>query len=150
MNLKKTIEDDIKKAMLAKDKAKLTALRGIKAAILLAETEKGASSDLNQDAEIKLLMKAAKQRKDAADLYEENGRLDLATAERAELEIINQYLPQQLSEEELKEELKTIIAQVGASGPQDMGKVMGAATSKLAGRADGKMISFHVKNLLQS
>ncbi len=149
MNLKKTIEDDIKKAMLAKDKARLTALRGIKSAILLAETEKGASSELNQDAEIKLLMKAAKQRKDAADLYEENGRADLAATERAELEVINEFLPHQLSEEELRQALEKIIAQVGATGPQDMGKVMGAATSQLAGKADGKAISMQVKNLLQ-
>lgn len=149
MNLKKTIEEDIKKAMLAKDKERLRALRGIKAAILLAETEKGASSELDQAAEMKLLVKAAKQRKDSADLYAAQGREDLAAVEQAELDVINQYLPQQLSEEELKEELKKIIAQVGATGPQDMGKVMGAATSKLAGRADGKLISGHVKNLLQ-
>ncbi len=150
MSLKKTIEDDIKKAMLAKNKERLTALRGIKAAILLAETEKGASSELSQDAEIKLLMKAAKQRKDAADLYEENGRVDLAATERAELEVISEFLPHQLSDDELREELKKIIAEVGASGPQDMGKVMGAATSRLAGKADGKAISSQVKNLLQS
>lgn len=149
MNLKTTIEGDIKKAMLAKDKEKLKALRSIKAAILLAETEKGASTELNREAEIKLLVKAAKQRKDSADLYEENGRDDLAAAERSELEVINQYLPQQLSEDELKIELQKIISQMGASGPQDMGKVMGAATSQLAGRADGKLISLHVKNLLK-
>lgn len=149
MSLKKTIEDDIKKAMLAKNKERLTALRGIKAAILLAETEKGASSELSQDAEIKLLMKAAKQRKDAADLYEEKGRADLAATERAELEVINEFLPRPLSDDELKEELKKIIAEVGASGPQDMGKVMGAATTRLAGKADGKAISSQVKNLLQ-
>lgn len=149
MNLKQTIEADIKQAMLAKDKDKLRALRGIKAAILIAETEKGASNELDKEAEMKLLSKAAKQRKDSAALYEEKGRDDLAEAERNELEVINNYLPKQLSEEEIKNELKRIIAETGATGPQDMGKVMGAATKELAGIADGKLISFHVKNLLK-
>lgn len=149
MNLKQTIEADIKKAMLAKDKDKLRALRGIKAAILIAETEKGASNELDREAEMKLLSKAAKQRKDSAALYEEKGRDDLAEAERNELEVINNYLPKQLGEEEIKTELKRIIAETGATGPQDMGKVMGAATKELAGIADGKLISFHVKNLLK-
>lgn len=149
MNLKQTIEADIKTAMLAKDKDRLRALRGIKAAILLAETEKGASSELDRDAEIKLLSKAAKQRRDSEALYEENGRNDLAEAEKNELEIINSYLPKQLSEEEIKEVLNKIIAETGASGPQDMGKVMGAATKQLAGQADGKLVSLHVKNLLK-
>lgn len=149
MNLKQTIEADIKKAMLAKDKDKLRALRGIKAAILIAETEKGASNELDREAEMKLLSKAAKQRKDSAALYEEKGRDDLAEAERIELEVINNYLPKQLTEEEIKSELKRIIAETGAAGPQDMGKVMGAATKELAGIADGKLISFHVKNLLK-
>lgn len=149
MNLKQTIEADIKKAMLAKDKDRLRALRGIKAAILLAETEKGASAELDHDAEVKLLSKAAKQRRDSATLYEEKGRNDLAEAEKSELEVINSYLPKQLSEEEIKAVLSKIIADTGASGPQDMGKVMGLATTQLAGQADGKLISLHVKNLLK-
>ena len=149
MNLKQTIEADIKKAMLAKDKDRLRALRGIKAAILLAETEKGASAELDHDGEVKLLSKAAKQRRDSATLYEEKGRNDLAEAERSELEVINSYLPKQLSEEEIKAVLIKIIADTGASGPQDMGKVMGLATTQLAGQADGKLISLHVKNLLK-
>ena len=150
MNLKQNIEADIKTAMLAKDKDRLRALRGIKSLILLAETEKGAGEQLDQDAEMKLLMKAAKQRKDSADLYTDNGREDLAAAERSELEVINSYLPKQLNEDELREELKNIIKEAGATGPQDMGKVMGAASKKLAGRAEGKAISTHVKDLLNS
>ena len=148
MSLKQQIEGDIKKAMLAKQKDELTALRGIKSLILLAETEKGAGHGLSQDQEMKLLMKAAKQRKDSAGLYQEKGRQELADKELLELEVINRYLPQQLSEDELKQELQTVIAESGATGPQDMGKVMGAATKKLAGRADGKTISTMVKALL--
>lgn len=148
MSLKDTINADIKAAMIAKDKGKLTALRAIKSMILLAETEKGNTGDMSEDAEMKLLMKASKQRKDSMDLYRKEGRNDLADQEEAELNVISAYLPKQLSEDELKEELSKIIAQVGASGPQDMGKVMGAATKSLAGRADGKAISALVKTLL--
>ena len=150
MSLKQQIENDIKKAMLAKQKDELTALRGIKSLILLAETEKGAKDTLSQDQEMKILMKAAKQRKDSAELYKEKGRDELASKELLELEVINRYLPKQLSEEELKEELKTIISELGAAGPQDMGKVMGTATKKLAGKADGKTISTMVKVILTS
>ncbi|MCG8323715.1 MAG: GatB/YqeY domain-containing protein [Cytophagales bacterium] len=148
MSLKQQIEGDIKKAMLAKQKDELTALRGIKSLILLAETEKGAQHALSQDQEMKLLMKAAKQRKDSAELYREKGRDELADKELLELEVINRYLPKQLSEEELRETLKALIAELGAAGPQDMGKVMGAATKKLAGKADGKTISTLVKAML--
>jgi|SRR5690554_2238063 uncharacterized protein YqeY len=148
MNLKQTIEADIKQAMLAKDKDRLRALRGIKSMILLAETEKGAQGELSEDAEVKLLTKAAKQRKDSAEMYEKNGRHDLAETEKAELEVINSYLPKQLNEAELKKALLEIIAETGASGPQDIGKVMGVATKRLAGKAEGKLISFHAKNLL--
>lgn len=148
MSLKQQIEGDIKKAMLAKQKDELTALRGIKSLILLAETEKGAQHALSQDQEMKLLMKAAKQRKDSAELYREKGRDELADKELLELEVINRYLPKQLSEEELRETLKALIAELGAAGPQDMGKVMGAATKKLAGKADGKTISTLVKTML--
>ena len=148
MSLKQQIDGDIKSAMLAKEKDKLRALRAIKSMILLAETEKSAGDGLTEDAEMKLLTKAAKQRKDSHDLYIEQGREDLAEIEKSELDIINTYLPKQLGEEEIEAELKTIIAQVGASGPQDMGKVMGAATKVLAGKADGKTISIKVKQLL--
>ncbi|MDN5215757.1 GatB/YqeY domain-containing protein [Fulvivirgaceae bacterium BMA12] len=150
MSLKQQIEGDIKKAMLAKQKDELTALRSIKSLILLAETEKGSQDVLSEDQEMKLLMKAAKQRKDSAGLYQEKGREDLASKELLELEVINRYLPKQLSEDELKEALKAIITEIGASGPQDMGKVMGAATKKLAGKADGKTISSLVKTILQN
>lgn len=150
MSLKQQIDGDIKSAMLAKEKDKLRALRAIKSMILLAETEKGAKEVLTQDAEMKLLMKAAKQRKDSFDLYVDQGREDLAKVEKDELDIINAYLPKQMNEEELTSELKKIIEQIGASGPQDMGKVMGAATKTLAGKADGKMISTIVKRILTS
>lgn len=148
MSLKQKIDADIKSAMLAKKKEELTALRAIKSAILLAETEKGASEELDEASELKLLAKQAKQRKDSADIYEKEGRKDLMEKELQELEIINRYLPKQLSEEEIKEELKKIIAEVGASGPQDMGKVMGKATKEMSGKADGKKISELVKSLL--
>lgn len=148
MSLKDQINADIKAAMLAKEKEKLTALRAIKSMILLAETEKGASEGISEDAEMKLLMKAAKQRKDSVDLFREQGRDDLADKEQGELDIISEYLPKQLGEDELKTELQKVIDQIGASGPQDMGKVMGMATKALAGKADGKTISAMVKTLL--
>lgn len=148
MSLKSTIETDIKQAMLAKDKDRLRALRAIKSMILLAETEKGAEGTLNEDAELKLLMKAAKQRKDSIEVFEQQNRADLAATEKSELEVINSFLPKQLSEEEVEEEVKKIIAAVGAAGPQDIGKVMGAATKQLAGKADGKLISTLAKKLL--
>ena len=150
MNLKEQIDADIKKAMLAKNKEELTALRGIKSMILLAETEKGGSGDISSDVEMKLLTKAAKQRKESAEIFQKEGRQDLAQKELFELEVISRYLPKQLSESEITDELKKIIAQVGAKGPQDMGKVMGTATKALAGKADGKMISDLVKKLLAS
>ena len=150
MNLKQPIESDIKKAMLAKDKDTLRALRGIKSLILLAETEKGAGGELTEEAEIKLLTKAAKQRKESLEVYQQQGRDDLAATEAAELEVINRYLPQPLSQEALESKLKDIIAEVGASGPQDMGKVMGKASKELAGKADGKTIAETVKKLLSN
>lgn len=150
MNLKEQIDGDIKKAMLAKNKEELTALRSIKSLILLAETEKGSVSDISNETEMKLLTKAAKQRKESADIFQKEGRVDLAQKELLELEVISRYLPKQLSEEEIQTELKKIIDQVGAKGPQDMGKVMGTATKQLAGKADGKLISDLVKKLLAS
>lgn len=150
MSLKQQIDNDIKKAMLAKNKEELEALRSIKSLILLAETEKGGPGDISQDAENKLLMKAAKQRKESADIFQQQSRNDLADRELLQLSIINRYLPKQLSEDELKTELKKTIEELGAKGPQDMGKVMGAATKKFAGQADGKLISELVKKLLAS
>src|SRR6188508_1462948 len=141
MSLKQQIDADIKKAMLAKSKDELEALRSIKSLILLAETDKGASEEISADVENKLLVKAAKQRKESADIFTQQARKDLADKELAQLEIINRYLPKQLSADELEVEVKKVIAEVGAKGPQDMGKVMGTATKKFAGQADGKVIS---------
>lgn len=148
MSLKASVESEIKKAMLAKDKDRLRALRAIKSLILLEETKGGAAGAISEEEELKLLTKAAKQRKDSADIYKQQNREDLYAVEMAELEIINEFLPQQFTEEELEAALKEIIAEVGAEGPKDMGKVMGAATKALAGKADGKMISQKVKALL--
>lgn len=149
MSLKQTIDADIKKAMLAQNKDELRALRGIKSMILLAETADGATGgDLTADAEIKLLSKAAKQRKDSSQIYEEQGRADLKRTEMEELAIIERYLPKQLTLEEIEEKLKSIIEKIGAKSAADMGKVMGAATKELAGLADGKTISETVKKLL--
>ena len=148
MSLKTTIDNDIKKAMLARNKEELEALRSIKSMILLAETEKGTVAEISSETESKLLMKAAKQRKESAEIFLKEGRQDLAQRENLQLEIISRYLPKQLSEAEVTDELKKIIAQIGAKGPQDMGKVMGTATKALAGKADGKMISEIVKKLL--
>jgi uncharacterized protein YqeY len=150
MSLKQTIDNDIKQAMLARNKEELEALRSIKSQILLAETEKGGSGDIAQDVEMKLLTKAAKQRKESIEIFAKEGRDDLAKREQFQLDVISRYLPKQLSEAEVTEELKKIIATVGAKGPQDMGKVMGTATKQLAGKADGKMISDLVKKLLAS
>ncbi|WP_424962829.1 GatB/YqeY domain-containing protein [Ekhidna sp.] len=148
MSLKSTIESEIKQAMLNKDKDRLRALRAIKSQILLAETEKGGGGELSEDTEMKLLTKAAKQRKDSIEVFEKQGRDDLAATEKSELAVIESFLPKQLTEEEVEVEVKKVIEEVGASGPQDMGKVMGAATKKLAGKADGKMISTLAKKLL--
>ncbi|MCH7413464.1 GatB/YqeY domain-containing protein [Belliella sp. R4-6] len=148
MSLKLSVESEIKKAMLAKDKDRLRALRAIKSLIMLEETKGGAAESLSEDDEMKLLTKAAKQRRDSADIYKEQGREDLLAVELAELEIISEFLPKQLTEEELEVELKKIIAEAGAEGPKDMGKVMGLASKALAGKADGKAISVKVKSLL--
>lgn len=148
MSLKKTIEEEIKQAMRAKDKDRLTALRSIKSLILLAETEKGGSHDLDEAAEMAILTKAAKQRRDSLDVYKEQGRQDLADKEEKELAVIEEFLPKQLSDEEIASALKEIIQEVGADGMKDMGKVMGMATKKLAGKTDNKKISALVKELL--
>lgn len=150
MSLKSQIDSDIKQAMLARDKEKLEALRSIKSMILLAETDKSNTGEISSETENKLLMKAAKQRKESADIFQKENREDLAKRELLQLEVISAYLPKQLSEDDVKIELTKIIEQVGAKGPQDMGKVMGTATKVLAGKADGKMISELVKKLLST
>jgi hypothetical protein len=150
MSLKIQIDADIKTAMLAKNKEELMALRSIKSLILLAETEKGGSGEIAGEVENKLLMKAAKQRKESAEIFQKEGREELAKKELLELEVISRYLPKQLSEEEIAIEVKKVIEQVGAKSPQDMGKVMGVATKQLAGKADGKIISDLVKKILAS
>lgn len=150
MSLKTTIDNDIKKAMLSKSKEELEALRSIKSMILLAETEKGHAAEISTETEGKLLMKAAKQRKESAEIFQKEGRQELAQKENFQLEVISRYLPKQLSEAETTALLKEIISTVGAKGPQDMGKVMGMATKTLAGRADGRLISEIVKKLLAS
>ena len=148
MSLEKKIQDEMKAAMRAKDKTALTALRAIKSAILLAKTADGSDEPMSEADEMKLLTKQAKQRRDSAAQYRDNGRDDLAEIEEAELAIIERFLPQQLSEDEIKAEVDAIIAQVGATSMKDMGKVMGIATKKLAGRADGKVISGIVRGAL--
>lgn len=150
MSLKEKVDADIKNAMRNKNKEELTALRSIKSAILLAETEKSAGGGITEETEMRLLTKAAKQRKESAEIYEKEGRDELAAKERFELEVINRYLPQPLSEEELDKGINQLVKELGATGPQDLGKVMGAATKKFAGRAEGKFIAERVKNILNS
>lgn len=148
MTLFEQISEDIKKAMLAKDKVALDALRGAKKDFLEAKTAKGGDGELHDDQALKILQKLCKQRKEAAEMYVEAGRQELADEELAQMKILEGYLPKQLSEEEIAVRLKEIIAQVGAQGPKDMGKVMGVATKALAGLADGRVISAKVKELL--
>ena len=148
MSLEQKIMADLKTAMLAKDEKSLRGLRAIKAAILLAKTSEGAGGELKEDDEIKLLQKLVKQRKDSLEIYQQQKRSDLAQKEQEEIEVIEKFLPKQLSAEELQLEIKKIIAETGATSSADMGKVMGAATKKLSGKADGKTISATVKELL--
>ena len=150
MSLEATINNDIKLAMLAKDKLRLESLRSIKAAILLAKTAEGATGEIGMDEEIKMLQKMVKQRKDSAEIYTQQNRHELAEKELAEATIIEVYLPQQLTEEELLPILKEIAAAVGATSPKEMGKVMGVASKQLAGKADGKLIAELVKKILGS
>ena len=148
MTLKERINEEIKNAMRAKNQGALRALRAIKSAILIAETADGATGDLSPDQELKILGKQAKQRKDSIEQFLQNGRNDLVAIESEELEIIEQYLPKALSQEELKAAIEAIIAETGANSMKDMGRVMGLASTKLAGQADGKDISMVVKSLL--
>ena len=142
------ISNDIKDAMKAKDKVRLETLRNIKKVFLEAKTAPGANDTLTDDAAMKIMQKLVKQGKDSAALYNEQGRADLAEAELAQVAVIETYLPKQMSAEELEVALKAIIAEVRAEGPKDMGKVMGTATKKLAGLAEGRAISAKVKELL--
>jgi uncharacterized protein YqeY len=148
MALEQIVNDQIKTAMLAKDANKLRGLRAIKAAIIIAKTAEGAGGQLAEADETKLLQKLVKQRKDSLEIYQQQNRADLAQKEREEIDVIEAFLPKQLSEEALKEALIKIIAGTGATSPADMGKVMAAATKQLAGKADGKTISTMVKSLL--
>ncbi|RYY83564.1 MAG: GatB/YqeY domain-containing protein [Chitinophagaceae bacterium] len=148
MALEQEIMDRMKEAMKSKNEAALRALRAIKAEIIKAKTEPGAGGEMTADKEIPMLQKMVKQRRDALEIYQQQSRADLAQKEQEEIDVITQFLPQQMTEEELKTELRAIIAQTGASSPADMGKVMGVASKQLAGRAEGKAISAAVKELL--
>ncbi|MFP4287986.1 MAG: GatB/YqeY domain-containing protein [Bacteroidales bacterium] len=148
MSLIQNIDADIKKAMLAKEKDKLEALRAVKNAILLQRTEKGASEELDEQTELKILQKLVKQRKESAEIYHEKGRTEMAEQEMQQAEVIQQYLPEQMSEDQIKEKIKQIVDQTGASSMKDMGKVMGVASKQLAGKADNKIISQIVKEIL--
>ncbi len=148
MSLQQKIMVKMKEAMKSKDSVALESLRAIKSEILLAKTKCGAKEDLGEDEEIKLLQKLVKQRKDSATLYKEQGREDLASPELAQVEVIAQFLPEQMNEEDLKKVVAEIIEKIGATSMKDMGKVMGVASKQLAGKADGKAISIAVKQLL--
>lgn len=148
MNLFDRVSEDIKRAMLARDTQALDALRGIKKEFLEAKTAKGSDGDLSDEKAVTILAKMIKQRKESADIYSQQNRPELAAVEMAQAEVIGRYMPASLSEEELTEKLREIIARVGATSPREMGKVMGVASKELAGRAEGKAISAKVKELL--
>ena len=148
MSLELTVNDNMKKAMLAKDEVGLRALRAIKAAVLLAKTAEGATATLSEDTEIKLLQKLVKQRKDSLEIFERQNRMDLAQKEKEELEVIERFLPKQMSEDEIKSVVAEIVKQTGVTNMSGLGQVMGVATKQLAGKADGKVISAIVKELL--
>jgi uncharacterized protein len=148
MSLEQKIMADLKTAMLAKDEKALRSLRAIKAAIIIAKTAEGAGGEIKEEEEVKLLQKLVKQRKDSLEIFQQQNRTELAQKEQEEIEIIEKFLPQQLSAEDLKAAVEKIIAETGASSPADMGKVMGVATKALAGKTDGKAISTMVKELL--
>jgi uncharacterized protein YqeY len=148
MSLEQNIMTELKAAMLAKDEAALRSLRAVKAAILLAKTSEGSGGELKEEDEVKLLQKLVKSRKDSLEIFQQQNRPDLAKKEEEEIAIIGKFLPAQMSADELKGVIQKIIVDTGASTPADMGKVMGAATKQLAGKADGKTISALVKELL--
>jgi len=140
-----TIDQEIKQAMLAKDQAKLRGLRAIKAALLLAKTEKGSADDITEEAELKILQRLIKQRKESADIYKQQGREDLSTVEEEEIEVISAFMPKQLDRAAIEKVIAEVIASSGATSVKDMGKVMGLANQQLAGKADGKLIAEVVK-----
>ena len=142
------ISADIKAAMIAQDKQKLEALRAVKAALLIASTEKGADGSVSDENSLKVLQKLVKQRKESAEIYSANNKQEMADVELSQAKVIEAYLPAQMSEDEVREVVKQVVDQVGASQPSDMGKVMGPAMGRLSGKADGKMISKIVKELL--
>ena len=148
MGLELKITNALKEAMKSKNQTALRALRAVKSAILLHKTQKSSDGDLSQEDEMRLLQKLVKQRKDSADIYKGQGRNDLADPELKEAELIQQFLPVALSEDEVKDVVKSVIEEIGAEGMKDMGKVMGISTKKLMGKADGKMISTIVKEFL--
>lgn len=149
MSLEQNIMTELKAAMLAKDEAKLRGLRAIKSAILLAKTS-GSNAELSAEDETKILQKLVKQRKESLDIYRQQGRDDLAKGEEQEIEVIEKFLPEMMSEDDIRSVLKSVIAEMGAKSPADMGKVMGAAQKKLAGKADNKVVSALVKELLST
>ncbi len=148
MSLENKIMTSIKESMKSKDQTSLRALRAIKSAIILQKTQKGSSEEISNDDELKILQKLVKQRKDSADIYQDQDRMDLAKPELDEIKIIEQFLPEAMSEEEIENEVKKVIGETGAEGMKDMGKVMGIVTKKLMGKADGKTISTIVRNNL--
>jgi hypothetical protein len=148
MELIETITDEIKKAMLAKDKVRLEALRGIKKELLEAKTAKGAAAELSEETTVAILQKMVKQRKDSAEIYTAQNRPDLAEAEIEQMNVIQEFLPSQLTPDELESAVKAMIAETGATSLKEMGKVMGLATKQLAGKAEGRAISEMVKKLL--
>jgi uncharacterized protein YqeY len=148
MSLEQNVMAEMKDAMKSKNEAALRSLRAIKAEIIKAKTEPGAGGQISKDTELKMLQKMVKQRKDSLEIFQQQNRNDLAQKEQEEIAVIEKFLPKQLSDAEIKEALSKIIAEVGATSPADMGKVMGVATKQLAGKADGKGISAAVKELL--
>jgi len=150
MSLEQQIMTEMKEAMKAKNEGVLRALRAIKAEIIKAKTDPGAGGQIDEATEQKFLQKMMKQRRDSLDIFEKQGRTDLAVKEKEEMEVIEKFLPKQLDTAELKEIVKKIITETGASSPADMGKVMGVASKQLAGKADGKMISNMVKEILST
>ncbi len=150
MSITETINNDLKEAMKARDKERLEALRAVKTAITMQLTEKGGVKRLSEADELKIVQKQVKQRKDAAEIYSKQNRADLAEKELTEAKILEKYLPEMLSGEKLDEALKSIIEDIGASNPSDMGRVMGAANKILAGKAEGRDIAARVKAILNS
>lgn len=149
MNMLDVISNDLVVAMKAKDKVALDTLRNIKKALLEAKTAPGANGEVSDEVALKIIQKLVKQGKESAELYQNNNREDLANEELAQVAVMQKYLPQPLSEEEIRAEVKAVIEEVGATSPQEMGKVMGVATKRLAGKADGKIISAIVRDLLK-